>query len=406
MATSALPDRSTRRDVKVMTLITVGHFLSHFYILILPPLFPILTGVYGVGYTELGLALGLLNLVTAVTQAPVGFLVDRFGARGILIGGLVLFALATLLIGVVPSYRALILFMVLAGLGNAVFHPADYAILAGSIGLARMGRAYSIHSFGGYFGFAAAPPVVVFLTGLVGWQWALILCGLAGIAVALVLFLNSAVLVDDRVRQPAAASRTAPAAPRGLLLSWPVMLSFLFFILLALGQTGLSGFSVAAIKELYQATLEQANWPLTAFLAVSAVGVLCGGFLADRSHRHDLMTAGYLGLLALALLPVALWPLPLWAITLHMAAAGFFSGAIAPSRDIMIRQMTPPGASGRVFGFVTTGFNVGGLIAPFLFGPLVDRHLPIMVFWAAAGIALATGAMALVAGRGSRRAQL
>ena len=166
--TAALP---ARHDLKVMSLIGTGHFFSHFYILLLPPLFPLLKDEFGVGYVELGFAIAVLNGVTALTQAPVGFLVDRFGARGILITGLALFSLAIGLVGVWPSYPALLLLMVVAGLGNSVFHPADYAILSAAVDKRRMGRAFSIHTFGGYAGFAVAPPVIVALAAVFGWRW-------------------------------------------------------------------------------------------------------------------------------------------------------------------------------------------------------------------------------------------
>ena len=165
--TAALP---ARHDLKVMSLIGIGHFFSHFYILLLPPLFPLLKDAFGVDYVQLGFAIAVLNGVTALTQAPVGFLVDRFGARGILITGLALFSLAIGLVGVWPSYPVLLLLMVVAGLGNSVFHPADYAILSAAVDTRRKGRAFSIHTFGGYAGFAVAPPVIVSLAAVFGWR--------------------------------------------------------------------------------------------------------------------------------------------------------------------------------------------------------------------------------------------
>ena len=164
-----------RHDLKVMSLVGTAHFFSHFYILALPPLFPILRDELGVGYAALGLALAVLNGVTGLTQAPVGFLVDRFGARAILIVGLALFSLSIGLVGVFPGYPMLLALMVVAGLGNSVFHPADYAILSSAIDQRRMGRAFSIHTFGGSAGFALAPPVVVSLTALFDWRTALVI---------------------------------------------------------------------------------------------------------------------------------------------------------------------------------------------------------------------------------------
>ena len=201
-----------RRDLKVISLIGTAHFFSHFYILLLPPLFPLLRDVYGVGYTALGLALAVLNGVTALTQAPVGFLVDRFGARGILIAGLALFSLAIGLIGLFPSYPMLLALMVLAGLGNSVFHPADYAILSSAVDQRRMGRAFSIHTFGGYAGFALAPPVIVFLTAAFDWRIALLLAAAPGLVVSLLLALNGD-LRAPRQAGRAGAAREAAGSP-------------------------------------------------------------------------------------------------------------------------------------------------------------------------------------------------
>ena len=188
------PAPSARQDLKVISLIGTAHFFSHFYILVLPPLFPLLRDEYGVGYTALGLALAVLNGITGLTQAPVGFLVDRFGARVILIAGLALFSLAIGLIGLLPSYPMLLALMVVAGLGNSVFHPADYAILSSAVDQRRMGRAFSIHTFGGYAGFALAPPVIVYLAALFDWRIALALAGAAGLVVSLLLVINGEAL--------------------------------------------------------------------------------------------------------------------------------------------------------------------------------------------------------------------
>jgi MFS family permease len=396
-----------RHDAKVIGLIASGHFLSHFYILILPPLFPLLRGEYGVSYTALGLALAVLNGTTALTQAPVGFLVDRFGARGILITGLALFALATALIGLFPTYPALVVLMIMAGLGNSVFHPADYAILSASVNVERMGRAFSIHTFGGYFGFAAAPVTVVFLTGLVGWQWALVLCGALGLVVALLLLANSAVLVDDSA---ARQTRKAGPARRGgdlqLLLGLPVLTSLAFFMMLALTHGGLTSFGVSALESIYQVPLVEATTPLSAYLFVSAFGVLAGGWAADRTGRHDLLVGGCMIMTALLVAPIAAFGPPLVLVAALLGAAGFFSGAVAPSRDRMVRAITPPGSSGKVFGFVTTGFNIGGLITPLAFGMVMDHSEPRLVFWLVAALSLVTLITVFGTGRHARAGQV
>jgi MFS transporter, FSR family, fosmidomycin resistance protein len=393
-----------RRDLKVMGLIGTAHFFSHFYILVLPPLFPLLRDELGVGYTALGLALAVLNGTTGLTQAPVGFLVDRFGARAILIAGLALFSLAIGLIGFFPTYPMLIALMVIAGLGNSVFHPADYAILSSAVEQRRMGRAFSIHTFGGHAGFALAPPVIVSLTALFDWRIALALAGGAGLLVSLLLAANGDLLHSetDHGRRTAARSAAGVAGVR-LLLSGPILMALLFFAMLAVTQGGYMSFSVAAIEALYRVPLAQANLPLTLYLAASAIGVLAGGWIADRTRQHHHVVGVCFLLVALvsALIPELLPPLAITAAL--FALAGFFSGVVAPSRDMMVRAVTPPGASGKVFGFVTTGFNVGGIAAPLLFGAVLDYGDPGLVFWTVAGLSLLTLLVVYATARSGRQ---
>lgn len=382
--------RSARRDLKVISLIGTAHFFSHFYILVLPPLFPLLHGEFGVGYTALGLALAVLNGTTGLTQAPVGFLVDRFGARAILIAGLALFSLAIGLIGFFPSYPMLLALMVVAGLGNSVFHPADYAILASAVEQRRMGRAFSIHTFGGFAGFALAPPVIVSLTALFNWRIALALVGAAGLVVSVLLLVSSELRHSERERGRRTADRSGGIAGVRLLLTGPILMSLVFFAMLSMSQGGYTSFSVAAIEALYRVPLAEASMPLTVYLTASAIGVLAGGWVADRTTRHHHVVGVSFLLVALfsALVPELRPPLPITAGLFGLA--GFFSGVVAPSRDMMVRAVTPPGASGKVFGFVTTGFNVGGIVAPLLFGAVLDFGDPGMVFWTIAGLSLLT----------------
>jgi MFS transporter, FSR family, fosmidomycin resistance protein len=386
--TSAAPPR---HDLKVISLIGAGHFVSHFYILLLPPLFPLLKTELGVGYVALGFALAVLNTVTALTQAPVGFLVDRFGARGILIAGLALFSVAMGLIGVWPSYPVLLLLMVIAGLGNSVFHPADYAILSAAVDNRRMGRAFSIHTFGGYAGFALAPPVVVGLTAAFGWRTALLLAGAGGLIVAALLLANSAALHADRAARGRRAADGAAAAPGWrLLLSGPILMALLFFMMLAVSQGGYTSFSVAAIEDLYRVDLAAASVPLTSYLVASAFGVLVGGWIADRTRRHHQVVGGCFLLVALFAAAVPLLLPPLAVVSSLFALAGLFAGVVAPSRDMMVRAVTPAGSSGKVFGFVTTGFNIGGIAGPLLFGLVLDFGSPQHLFWAIAALSLLT----------------
>jgi MFS family permease len=406
MTTIEAAAHPARHDFKVMSLIGTGHLFSHFYILLLPPLFPLLKDAFGVGYVELGFALAVLNATTGLTQAPVGFLVDRFGARGILITGLSLFSLGIGLVGLWPSYPVLLLLMVLAGLGNSVFHPADYAILSAAVDSRRMGRAFSIHTFGGYAGFALAPPVIVALAAALGWQLALLLSGAAGLIVAALMLLSGDALRADvearRARAAGGAKGGADAGGWRLLLRLPMLMALLFFMMLAVSQGGYMTYGVAAIQSIHGVGLAAATVPLTAYLSVSAVGVLLGGWVADRTRRHQEVVAGCFVMIALFAALVPLLTPPLAVVTLLFTCAGVFSGMVAPSRDMMVRSVTPPGASGKVFGFVTTGFNIGGLVTPLLFGMVMDHSEPRLVFWLVAILSLVSLITVFGTGRHAR----
>lgn len=399
MASAAAPLARPAGDGAVVALIAVAHFFSHLYILILPPLFPVLAGELGVGVAALGLALAALNLTTILCQPPLGFLVDRIGAAPILIAGHLLMAGAVAAIGLVPGYAALLACMVAAGLGNAVYHPADYAILGARVRPDRVGRAFAVHTFGGYLGFAAAPITIVALTGLVGWRVALLLAGGAGLAVGLLLFGARRLLAT-----PPGARRSkgeAGGADLRLLASGPVLLALLFFVLLALGHGGITGFTPVVLERTRGLDLAAANTPLAAYLLASSPGVLLGGWLADRFGRHGLVVSLCSLVIAAAALAAALARSELPLLVLLFAVAGLASGIIAPSRDMLVKAVTPPGASGRVFGFVMVGFNVGGLVAPPAYGFLVDAGRPELVFLGVALASLVT--MATVAGTAGRR---
>ena len=398
------PKLAATSTTKVIGLVSAGHFLSHFYLLLLPPLFPLLRDVYGVGFTELGASIAALSITTGLTQAPMGFLVDRYGARNILIGGLVLEAVAFGLIGLFPYYSALIALMVLAGLANAVYHPADYAILAASVDQRRMGRAFSIHTFAGFLGAAVAPVTMIFLLAFVDWRTALVACAFTGGIVALLMALNSSVLQDASI-----VPSTVATANRGttggwrLLFSLPILMGLLFFTGLSIAGHGISDFTVSALNLLYNAPLAEAGAVLSAYLFASPVGVLIGGWIADRYPRHDLVVALCLVLLATTIFVIAALNLPLGVIASLFIFAGLFNGLVAPSRDMMIRAVTPAGETGKVFGFVSTGYNIGGITAPIVFGYLLDNVNTRIVFWAVGVVSLLTVVTVLMTALTSRR---
>jgi MFS transporter, FSR family, fosmidomycin resistance protein len=385
-----------RHDVAVIALVGTAHFFSHFFQLSLAPLFPLIKAEFGVGYAALGLVLTVFYGASGLAQTPAGFLVDRFGARRVLLGGLALLATAVGLAGLAPTYWALLPFAALAGLGNSVFHPADYALLTARVSDARLGRAYSIHSLGGSVGWAVAPVVVLPLASVWGWRTALGVVAVLGLGVVLVLSRQAVLLGDPR------APRVAPAVTGDLVAgslqlfgSPPILACFAYFALTAFAYVGVQGFMVSAIVTIYEAPLTAATGALTGFLLAAGAGTLVGGRLAELTSRHDLVTiVGVSAGAALMLAPASgtlLVPLLVAAIVV----AGFSVGVTSPSRDMLVRTATPRGASGRVFGFVYSGLDVGSSTGPLLFGWLLDHGEPRAIF-VAIGIVLVLCAFTVV----------
>src|SRR5687768_5568434 len=285
-ATPTVMERGVGGDARVIGLVGFGHFVSHFFQLALPPLFPILHDELGVSYTALGLLMSVFFAASGLGQTAAGFVVDRFGATRVLLGGMGTLAAAVGLAGFTPSYVLLIPLAALAGLGNAVFHPANYAILNASVSATRVGRAYSVHGVSGNLGWAAAPVTMAALSHLAGWRTALVLVGVAGVAVTLALISQSRVLTDGGRRAPAPAPWRASVR---LLVATPILVAFVFFVLIAVGIVGLQAFAVSALLAVYDVPLALATGALTALLIGSATGILTGGILADRTRRHDLI---------------------------------------------------------------------------------------------------------------------
>jgi MFS family permease len=387
MAGAAAP----ARDGRVVGLISAAHFVSHVYLLLLPPMFALIKADLGIGYAELGVVLAAFNTVSAVMQTPAGFAVDRLGARPLLVGGLALGATAVALAGLFPSYAALVLCFAFAGLANTVYHPADYAILSQLVRGGRVGTAFSIHTFFGMLGGAVAPATMLFLANLWGWRGALVAVALLGYAAALAVLVHRRAFAESA--RSAGPERAADAAAvRGvgwqLLFSAPILRNVAFFIMMAMASGGISNFSVVALGALYGTPLAVANFALSAFLLLSALGVLAGGFVADRTRHHHRVAAMGFAASAVILFLVATVPLAAWVLIPLMALAGLLNGLIMPSRDMIVRAVTPEGSFGKVFGFVSTGFNIGGVISPLIYGSLMDAGEPRAVFLVVVGCTL------------------
>jgi MFS family permease len=394
----AAPHRAkTDTSLRTLLAISTAHWVSHFHLLVLPMLFPFLREQLGVGYIELGFALTVFALVSGLTQAPMGYLGDRVGARKILLMGLTLGGFALIMLGIHLSYSWLIASAVLLGLANSVYHPADYAILSAHMDEARMGRAFSIHTFAGFLGGAVAPAIVAALVATTGGHGALIVAGAVGPAVALLLLVVG-------IPDASAADRATDGmkTPQQNIVTPAIIVLTVFFMLLSLSNAGIGNFGVVALMSGYASSFSTANIALTAFLGFSAIGVLAGGFLADQTRRHGQVAAVCFALNAAIVLVVAVMTLPPVLLTAAMALAGFLGGVIAPSRDMLVRDAAPPGAAGRAFGIVSTGFNIGGIISPLLFGWIMDRDLPHWVFGASAVFMILTVLLALATDRNPR----
>jgi MFS family permease len=393
-ARSATPQRT-------LAAISTAHWVSHFHLFVLPMLFPFLKQQLGVGFIELGFALTVFAVVSGLTQAPIGFLVDRVGARKILLMGMVLGGGALMMLGLHLSYPWLIASAALLGLANSVYHPADYAILSAHMDEARMGRAFSIHTFAGFLGGAVAPTIVAALVATTGGFGALILAGAVGPLVALLLLVIG---IPDAGAANHKASGTQ--ATRISILTPTIIVLTVFFMLLNLSNAGINNFGVVALMSGYGSSFSAANLALTAFLSASAVGVLAGGTLADRTRRHGQLAAACFALNAGIVLLIATIALPPMLLTPAMAMAGFLGGVIAPSRDMLVRNAAPPGAAGRAFGIVSTGFNVGGIISPLLFGWIMDQNSPRWVFGASVVFMALTVLLALVTERDPQKSSI
>lgn len=393
-------------DAKVIGLVGLAHGVSHFYHLILAPLFPWLKDAFALSYAELGLLMTMFFVVSGVGQALAGFVVDRIGARTVLFAGIGLLGVSALVLAHAQSYAMLMAGSMLAGLGNCVFHPADYTLLNKRVSPPRLGHAFSVHGISGNLGWAAAPVFLAGLAGLFHWRVALACAALVPAAVLLLLYVNRDLL--DTGERPA---RKGTAAGEGdvhvlAFMRLPaVWMCFAFFFVTALALGGIQSFAAPGLRALYDMSLASATAGYTAYMLASAAGMVFGGFVAARAQRHDRTIAiaftasGTLAvLIALGVVP------PLVAVAL-MGAVGFGAGIAGPSRDLLIRAAAPANATGRVYGVVYSGLDVGLAGAPVLFGALMDAHHPAWVFIGFGMLQCLAIFTALgVAGRAARRA--
>jgi FSR family fosmidomycin resistance protein-like MFS transporter len=379
------PESGLRRDALVITLVGVAHGISHFFHMILAPLFPWIKEAFQLSYAELGLLMTVFFVVSGVGQALAGFVVDKLGARAVLFFGISCLAVAALVLAASQSYAMLLLGAMLAGLGNSVFHPSDYTILNKKVSAARLGYAFSVHGISGNLGWASAPVFLVTIAGLYDWRTALFAAAFLPVAVLILLFVYRELLhtqvvpVGITARSPSSPVKPVEGAFDFLRLP-AVWMCFGFFFMTAMALGGVQNFSSPVLRDLYGMSLGWATMAYTAYMLASATGMLWGGFLAAKTKQHDrIITIAFSVAGCLALLLSSAWPSAMLALILMMVI-GFCSGVAGPSRDLLIRAAAPSNATGRVYGVVYSGLDTGLACAPLLFGALLDAHHPSWVF--------------------------
>jgi FSR family fosmidomycin resistance protein-like MFS transporter len=379
-----------RHDAAVMGLVGLAHCVSHFSQLLLPPLFFLLKDAFHVGYAELGFLLTLFFVVSCSVQAISGFVVDRFGPRPILFGGITLLAVAAFGFAASTSYAMLAGFAVVSGIGNGVFHPVDYTLLNRKIHPSRLGHAFSVHGITGSLGWALAPAMLVPIALAFSWRVALASAGVLALVVLVVLVLNRSHLTIDMTSASPKAARAKPGSAAshslGFLAIPAVWMCFGFFFLYAVVISGIQAFAPEAARQLHDVPTRWAALCLTFYMVASAGGMVVGGFLAADPARCEKIVAASFTISAALALTIGFAPLAPMAVPVLFALMGISAGIAGPSRDLIVKRAAPDNATGRVYGVVYSGLDIGQAFAPLVFGPLMDMKLPADVWL---GIAIA-----------------
>lgn len=402
-AQPALP-RAT--DAQVIALVGIAHGTSHFFHLILAPLFPWIKDAFGLSYSELGLLMTVFFVVSGTGQALGGFVVDRKGALPVLMGGVACLIVAALGLAASQSYGSLLLFAGVAGLGNAVFHPADFTLLNKRISAPRLGHAFSMHGVLGTVGWAVAPVFLAGLASLFHWRVALLAAAALATVVLMLLVAYRDVLDPAAQRDAPTSAKTGDGAGASnfAFLTLPaVWMVFGFFFVTAVALGGIQTFAPSALKDLYGISSAAASMCITVYMVASALGLLSGGFLAARAQHHEHVVAGALAAAGLLAMCLATGWFTTGSVVFVLALVGFGVGIAGPSRDLMVRAAAPRGATGRVYGVVYSGLDVGLSIAPMMFGAMMDAHHPGWLFVGIGVFLLFAVATALRVGGRQRR---
>ncbi len=386
-----------RQDAAIIGLVGLAHASSHFSHLLLPLLFPVFMREFGLSYSELGLLMSVFFVVSGLGQAGAGFVVDRFGARRVLFAAEALFIAACLMASMVQGYAGLLVVAVLAGLGNAPFHPVDFTILNQRVSAPRLGHAFSAHGLTGNLGWAVAPVFLVGIGSVAGWRSAYVAAALMYALILVLLVLQRDKLhTEVMVRQPQHTGDGDLAFLKLPVVWW----CFGFFMLSTMTLALVQNYAVSLLQALHGVSMEAATLTLTAYMLCAATGIVVGGFVAARQAAHsDRVVAWCMGGGALLMALCGSGWLGATGTMVVLAATGFAIGIGSPSRDMLVKKATPRGATGRVYGTVYSGFDVGFAVAPLMFGALMDRGHFSTTFFVAAAILLLSVFTAIGVGR-------
>ncbi len=381
---------SFRQDAGLIALVGTAHAVSHFSQLLLAPLFPWLKDAFEVSYAQLGLLMTIFFVVSCVVQAVSGFVVDRMGPRPVLFVGLALLGLAAFGYAVSTSYAMLATFAVLAGIGNGVFHPVNYTLLNRKVSAPRLGHAYSVHGITGSLGWALAPALLAPIAFAFSWRVALAASGVLIFAVLGVLLLHRARLELKPVAATQTGTARTAAGSFDFLRIPAVWMCLFFFLMYAVALSVVQTFAPEAARQLHGVPIGLVALCLTVYMLCSAAGMVLGGFLASDPARCERVVAAGFGIAAATALILGFAAVPALAVPALFGLMGFATGAGGPSRDLIVKRSTPVNASGRVYGVVYSGLDIGQAAAPLIFGSLMDRQLFGAVF---VGLALTQAAL-------------
>lgn len=404
-STLSAPDSSFRADATTISVVGLAHGTSHFFQLLLPPLFPWLATEFSLSFAELGTLASLFYLVSALGQAAAGFVVDRVGARAVMFGGLFLFALAALIGAMANGYAMLVATAALSGIANAPFHPIDYSIINQRVSSRRIGHAYSAHGLSGTLGYASATFFMVLIAQQYGWRNALVAAAVfaACVLVVAVVFRDA---IDTRAllaatKKSGADDKTRPRESSLAFMRQPVVwLCFAFFFVITFSNSAIQNFSTPALQAIAGLKLTVAATALTGYLVCSAMGQLAGGFAISRQWADpERIIAGALSGSAMLLLIAATGIAGGMGTLFLVMLAGLGTGVAGPSRDLLIKRATPAGATGRVYGTVYSGLDAGLAVSAPIFGWLMDHDLPRSIFFGAATAMIVAMLIGLGVGR-------